>query len=665
MVDDKDNPSPDPWAGIDDDGSSEPAEEFSFSLDATGEPAPELAIGDLGDLAGPDSLSDLGDLAFDPAAAAPGDEADEVDEVIEELEIEEAVFPMPHDEAPAGDNVPVGVFSLDTPSDDPETAHDDPFAVLAAGTDLPEFPHAGTGADADSSAETDMVEEWLEEPVADGGNEPPFAVFPGDDVHEQGADADADGSTIQSSAIQIGTGKSGIVSSNDVISLDDWSTSEATSAPDLPGSDAASGIESDDELLAAFGGSEFTAPEIAPPEFAEESFGAGEFGGAVAGGALAAGVNGFDQSAGFDEGAVTQPVAAPVKKKSKPVKNAKAQGGGIGQMLGIVLGGAMAIPLVFGILVGLMWAGVNVPVGRAIGRALPESLAFLVPENFRPGFKKPLGAGLPKLDQAASLDSLPQGAEGVDAPTATDAEPAAEVPVAAAPADEAVAESAPPAEPAEPAGQPAAPADDLFTEEPAKEAVKEPAAPAVPEPEPLDFSALEAAIAQAETAYDELALVDAEDPVRKKVLVGWYKNLAGVAEQLVMLETAAADSARPLDKTPEQMEGVYAKIIGNDTTVGDIGKLSGMWLKSKKRPVDGAVLLATFNGVRQVGPYWSSSVTIDGAEPKSVTIISRREPTAAAGEQVLVTGVLFDGDVVWAADCRSLEQAAKPVEDLF
>ena len=64
MVDDKDNPSPDPWAGIDDDGSSEPAEEFSFSLDATGEPAPEPAIGDLGDLAGPDSLSDLGDLAF-------------------------------------------------------------------------------------------------------------------------------------------------------------------------------------------------------------------------------------------------------------------------------------------------------------------------------------------------------------------------------------------------------------------------------------------------------------------------------------------------------------------------------------------------------------------------------------------------------------------------
>ena len=99
--------------------------------------------------------------------------------------------------------------------------------------------------------------------------------------------------------------------------------------------------------------------------------------------------------------------------------------------------------------------------------------------------------------------------------------------------------------------------------------------------------------------------------------------------------------------------------------ITDLGKLSGMWLKSKKRPVDGAVLLATFNGGRQVGPYWSSSVTVEGAEPRNLSIISRREPTVAAGAQVLVTGVLFDGDVDWAADCRSLDKSAQPVEDLF
>jgi len=31
---------------------------------------------------------------------------------------------------------------------------------------------------------------------------------------------------------------------------------------------------------------------------------------------------------------------------------------------------------------------------------------------------------------------------------------------------------------------------------------------------------------------------------------------------------------------------------------------------------------------------------------------------------VLVTGVLFDGDALWAADCRRLEKAAA-AEDLF
>ncbi|MEI7780889.1 MAG: hypothetical protein WCJ18_03055, partial [Planctomycetota bacterium] len=380
MVDDKDDPTPDPWAGIDAGGSAEPAEDFSFSLDATGESAPEPAIGDLGDLAGLDSLSDLGDLAFAPAAAAAEDEVDEVDEVIEEVEVEEAIFPMTSEEALAGNDVPAGVFSLDTPADDPEAADDDPFAALAAGTDLPEFPGDDSGTEAGNPAQTDVVEEWLEEPVADAGAEPPFAVFPGDDVHEHGTDADVGGSTIQSSAIQIGTGQSGIVSSSDVISIDEWATSDAMSAPDLPGSDAASGIESEDEPLAAFGGPEFTAPE-----FDEDAFGGGAFGGAVAGGALAAAVDGFDESVELDEDAVAQPVAAPVKKKSKPVKAAKSRGGGIGQIIGIVLGGLMALPITYAILI---WGFQKDPF--KFTKMAPAEVAFLLPEKFQPGYKKPV-----------------------------------------------------------------------------------------------------------------------------------------------------------------------------------------------------------------------------------------------------------------------------------
>jgi len=77
------------------------------------------------------------------------------------------------------------------------------------------------------------------------------------------------------------------------------------------------------------------------------------------------------------------------------------------------------------------------------------------------------------------------------------------------------------------------------------------------------------------------------------------------------------------------------------------------------------MLLATFDSARQVGPYWSTRVTIDGAEPRSVAVISRFEPEVQPGTRVLVSGVLFDGDVVWASDVRPLEKQKTPVEDLF
>ena len=90
-----------------------------------------------------------------------------------------------------------------------------------------------------------------------------------------------------------------------------------------------------------------------------------------------------------------------------------------------------------------------------------------------------------------------------------------------------------------------------------------------------------------------------------------------------------------------------------------------MWLGSKRRAADGAMLLATFEGARQVGPYWSIRITVDGAEPRSVNVISRAKPSIEAGQQVLVTGVVFDGDVVWATDCRPLAVRKVSVEDLF
>ena len=83
-----------------------------------------------------------------------------------------------------------------------------------------------------------------------------------------------------------------------------------------------------------------------------------------------------------------------------------------------MLGGLTAFPIVFGILVGLMWAGVNVPVGRSIGRALPESVAFIVPEKFRPGFRK--AAAMATLPKAGSLDDLGTGGGSADEPRMDD-----------------------------------------------------------------------------------------------------------------------------------------------------------------------------------------------------------------------------------------------------
>lgn len=643
MVDDKDNDANDPWAGIDAGDTSEPQGDFSFSLDEDAAASKPSAEDGFPGVFEPPVLDAAGDAAVENVAG-----------VFEEF-VEES---LPEITGSGGEDFPFAEGEI--PSLD---------------ADLPSLEDGGSGfgnltasGDVDGADDAALPDEWLtEEPAAEAGAETPLAVFPADDLHdhgdEHGQDREAGESAIVTSAIQIGTGNSGVMSPSDVIPIDDWADAGGTSLvgmPDLDGeastpdsADEPAGeafsfgdVEADDEQAEeapAFGIAEDDAND-----FGDEGFGMDEAAAAVGGGLAVAGAE------ALGDAVAAAPAAAKKKKAAKP---AKSSGGGIGQMIGIVLGGLMALPITYAILV---WGFQKDPF--KFTKMVPPEVAFLLPEKFQPGFRKPMGAGLPKLDQAASLDSLPQAAEGVEAPMATEPEPAAEDGDAATPAAEAVAESAPPAAPAE---QPAAPADDLFSEEPAQEAVKEPAAPAVPEPEPLDYSGLEAAIAKAQASFDELSAIDdPEAPARKKLLVGWYKNLAAVAEQMVLLETAAADSARPFAKAPEQMEAVIAKLMASDAVVGDLGRLSGMWLSSKKRPVDGAVLVATFNGARQVGPYWSSSITVAGKEPKTVAIISRREPAAAAGDQVLVTGVLFDGDALWAADCRRVEKAAA-AEDLF
>jgi hypothetical protein len=373
------------------------------------------------------------------------------------------------------------------------------------------------------------------------------------------------------------------------------------------------------------------------------------------------------------EAAVPAAVAATKaarKASPKPVKK-KATQGGIGQMIGVVLGGLMALPITYAILV---WGFQKDPF--KLTKMVPPDVAFLLPQKFQPGFKRQ-ATSLPMPTAGSSLDDLPTVPPATDA-AATGTEPAAPsdgeplVPEGdggdAATADAVLADVARSADkpPADDAGAADAALIDETAAEPAPASI--PALP--PAPEPLDLSGLAAAVKTADSAVDALlAVEDPTDPVRRKLLVGWYKTLAKVGEELTMLETVAADTGRPLKQTPEALAALQGKIAGSRQLVDDLGTLGRMWLSSQKRPADGVVLLGTFGSTRKVGPYWYTLVSLpeaEGAAAREVSIISRSEPTASEGDRVVATGVLFSGDIVWAADCRRLE-ATKPAaaEDLF
>lgn len=539
----------------------------------------------------------------------------------------------------AGQPQPDLAFSFDDAADGqpaaelPTAAGDSLPPVVAA--DEPAVPapnkDAAGAVKPDAAIEDDLVGAWLDE---------------AEPIQESVAQDAAAGA----SAVEIGTGSSGIVAAEE---LDVWAAeSDAPSADsdaDAPGEAFAftASAEADSEAgdadesfplttTRADESSVFTASEVlddAPGD-------AAVFAGAAAGAAVA---------------------GSSPRKAAKPAKRKK---GGIGQMIGLVLGGAMAFPIVGGILIGLMWAGVNVPVGRSIGRALPESMAFLVPEKYQPGFKKGGGASF----AGSPLDALGTASgAATDEPASKDASPGVD-----AVADLAVDAPQPPPSAGEPVvdDTPVVPSDGETFEDPLA-APNRPAAPA-----PLDAEraaaesrrlAAEAAAADrrpfdaaVEEALTALAAVedvaDVEDPSRKTRLVDLYKALAKVAAELVILERISGDAGRPLVEPPQSLVGIHDRLGGYRE---DLVRLGRNWLAYAKRPSDGVVLPVTFQASRRVGPYWTSKVTL--AMPKGatrqLTVLSRAEPAAVQGDAVILTGMVFDGDVVWAADVRPLAAA--------
>jgi len=601
--DDKLEPGDDPWADLDSEPPAELGDGFSFSFEeqpGEGQPLeqaeavglPEDAV-ESESLALPDGLAEL--------LAGPG-------------------------QAPAGLTAGDGVG--------PREAHDE----------------------ADEFGES--IGAWLDEPAARLSG-PELSVFQEDEQPLDGIDSferagDPGG---DESSIQIGTGTSGIASPSSIDSFGSEVAGEGadpfaefTPEPEVaaaadswagpPGDDPEVGAAPDFESFESF---ESSAADPADPAVGDEPnvlFSSGEDSLPVA----------ADGQPASEDG----PAAAPVRQKT-PLRRSpprKKQPSMVGQLIGVVGGGAMSIPIVLGIL----WWG----VGRdplQVAPLVPDSLGFLVPAKFRSSGqvgavagRRLQGPGLDDLLGAGTVDDVGLAAGGRrefgDESTAGDEFPQPEIP-ALDPVD-------PPETGLAASVQMPAVMDDVDDDPLAallrEEEMVAAAEPAPVEPEPLDLSGLEAA---AEKATAALAAVgtdaDIRDPVTKKLLVNCYRALAAYAQELVLLERVALDSGRPLADLPSPAEDVHRAVVNRPDLHDTLTRLTRDWLASDRHPSDGVFAFATFDSARKAGPYWRTEVTV-GDRP--LVLISRSEPAAVPGEAVIVTGLAIEGGVLWATDVR-------------
>jgi len=515
----------------------------------------------------------------------------------------------------------------------------DPWADLEAlssdegpATPLDAAAEEGPAATPESIADDD-IDAWLGEPAQ------PLTVFAPD---EPRATDPAEGD----SAVEIGTGDSGIPAAGDIdpqgSGSDPWAEDALTESQSFPVMHTEP--DADMEGEAAAEEAMFDTEDVTSTEEAI----------AVA--------------------ASTAAAASATPRGRGAKRPARRKKGVLGQLIGVVLGGALAIPVVAGILIGLMWVGW--PDTMGIRRKMPKQLAFLLPP--------PAGRGAvadgPDLSAARTLDDLgvpdaPADQAASDA-SGTEPEPGTE-PAAASPApdlglpDVAVADepadSAEPVDPAEPVAAGTDPLADILggngADSPAEPPAEPPAVPEPPpppEPEPLDTAALDTAAQAAKAAFSAVVAVeDPADPVRKRLLVDWYRSLARVAEELALLERLAADTGRPLTEPPAAFADMQKEIAARPRLRDELSALTAKWLAFGKR-TDGVVMPVLFASSRRVGPWWCSKVTLveSDAKRRDLLIVTRSEPAAVPGDVLLATGLTIEPDVVWASDLRSVNEAA-------
>ena len=627
--DDKPEAGDDPWAGLEAESQSDSGPDFTFSFDDDA----------AADAPGSDDLVSEQPLADQPLLGEPvAEEPLFADAVAEEprgdgLVAKEIAFGEPDaaldallddglEAAPdaAPDAALDSLLSTESPLEDDAAEPDvipaaDVFASAAAeaagDADIDDWLNGG--GDAEASASSVLAAGAFGEPGEEAGGFPDFAAG--------------------ESTVSIGTGTSGIVSPSGIEALD-GSGATGESEPPEPG-----------EELDPFAGLTEDAgewPGVATPaeaESAADDFGAGfDVGaGVAAAGAAAATVAGGDDAK-----------RSPAKPK-RPAPPRKKKPSVVGQLIGVVLGGAMAIPVTLGILI---WGFGKDPFN--LTPMLPDSVAFLLPAKFRP-------AGSGTIPNAPSLDDIvgtPSGDDGEAAlPSAGDlatTEPEPPAPVEPDPTDLAAVDPAPAPGAGETEDDPLMNLLDESGGAAQPPAPVEPPPP--PPPEPLDLEKLGAAVAEATAALEAVAAVDdPSDPVRRRLLALWYKSLAGYAEELAALERLATETGRPFEPAVEQGDAIRAGLADHPRLLAELPGLTRSWITYAKRPSDGVVAAATFVGARRVGPYWRSQVSLAATDTKpalELVVLTRTEPAVAPGDEVVITGLAVDDDVVWATELR-------------
>ncbi len=562
---------------------------------------------------------------------------------------------------------------------------------------------------ADQSRVDGMPEGWLDPPTVTGNS----AVG---DIVASGTDDLADESGVShSSRVEIGTGRSGITSASDAIpglpAADSRLVRQASdddadapwhdeSAEDPVGGDPAS-VRSDEKEADAIKSGDDWGDIVAevPDDAPSESVGFGAFLGSVDTAEQALASDSFtgdsqglgdtpgeaiDFSGGAAVGGPLVAAGAITPSASRPAK----PGSGLGQLLGVVLGGVLAIPVTLAI---LLWG-----LGRdpfQLTRHMPESVAFLLPAKFQPGQRsggRGTAVATPALATAGTLDQLPvadatgSGVTEVDTPatpavapdeSASSMEPqtGAEeaLPAAAAAPDEAAgAVTSPP----DPPGSEEALLERLAESEVARLvepdlseslAVPEVSAPAAAPMPAIELAGLEGAIDRAVVAAERIDGPDRDgDPVaRDQALVEWYRALSDVAGELANLERVSVEAGLPATAGHDRFAAFRRGLVGapgTDPTAArleSIADLGAMWLASERRPAAGAIVIGSLESVHRVGPWWGGRLTLAGESPTAISFLSRNAPEGLAGDRVIATGVLADSSTMWMVDCSPLGDA--------